>query len=54
MKISVVMATYNGAEFIYDQLESLRNQNRGADEVIIVDDASTDGTVRIIEDNGQA
>ena len=50
MKISVVMATYNGAEFIFDQLESLRNQKRGPDEVIIVDDASTDGTIRIMEE----
>lgn len=50
MKISVVMATYNGAEFIFDQLESLRNQKRSPDEVIIVDDASTDGTIRIMEE----
>lgn len=35
MKISVVVATCNGEEFVYDKLESLRNQNRSADDVII-------------------
>ena len=42
--ISIVMATYNGKNFIEEQLESLRNQTLVADEVIIADDRSTDGT----------
>ncbi len=42
--VSVVLATYNGEEFLESQLESIRLQSRPADEVIICDDASTDGT----------
>lgn len=48
MKISVVISTYNGQEFIEEQLESLRRQDRQADEVLIFDDGSTDDTVKII------
>lgn len=49
MKLSIVLSTYNGEKYIADQLESLKNQERKADEVIIRDDCSTDGTVSIIE-----
>lgn len=49
MKISIILSTYNGAEYIVEQLESLRKQTRLADEILIRDDASTDDTVRIIE-----
>ena len=48
--ISIVMATYNGKNFIEEQLESLRNQTLIADEVIIADDRSTDGTYEFILD----
>lgn len=50
MKISIAMATYNGEKYIYNQLESLKNQVRKSDEVIICDDCSTDKTVDIIKD----
>lgn len=48
MKISVAMTTYNGEKFLPEQLESLRLQSRPADEVIIVDDRSTDGTLDLL------
>lgn len=48
-KISLVMATYNGEKYIIEQLDSIKNQTRSADEVIIADDCSTDATVEIIE-----
>ncbi|MDO4218920.1 MAG: glycosyltransferase [Synergistaceae bacterium] len=48
-KISLVMATYNGEKYIVEQLDSIKNQTRSADEVIIADDCSTDATVEIIE-----
>ena len=38
MKTSIVMATYNGAEYLYEQLDSIRDQSLKADEVIIFDD----------------
>lgn len=50
MKISVVVSTYNGQEFILEQLESLKHQKRKANEVLIFDDGSTDDTVKIITD----
>lgn len=49
MKISVLMAAYNGERYIYKQLESLFNQTRMPDEVIICDDRSTDDTVTEIQ-----
>ena len=50
MKISVVISTYNGEEYIEEQLLSLLHQQRPADEVLIFDDCSTDGTCQVIED----
>lgn len=46
--ISVAMATYNGAKFIEKQLDSIFNQTLLIDELVIVDDCSTDQTVEII------
>ena len=43
-KISVVMAVYNGEKYIAEQLQSIYDQTRKPDEVIIRDDCSTDGT----------
>lgn len=50
MKTSVVMATYNGAEYLYEQLDSLRDQTMPIDEVIICDDRSKDETVKMLQD----
>ena len=47
--ISVAMATFNGEPYIQEQLDSIYNQTRKVDEIIIVDDCSTDSTVRVIE-----
>ena len=49
MKISIAMCTYNGAEFLPAQLESILTQSRPPDEIIICDDRSADET-RIILD----
>lgn len=50
MKISVVMATYNGEKYIIEQLNSLKRQSIKIDEVIISDDCSEDNTVIIIKE----
>lgn len=42
------MATYNGAQYIKEQIDSLLHQTRMPDEIVIVDDCSTDDTVKII------
>ncbi len=47
-KVSCVVATYNGEKFLLNQLNSLLTQSRPADEVIICDDASVDGTEKIV------
>ena len=49
MKISVVMATYNGEKYITEQFDTIRNQTRKIDELIICDDRSKDNTVSIVE-----
>jgi len=49
-KISIAIATYNGARFLREQLDSLYTQTLLPDEVVVCDDASTDGTVDILEE----
>lgn len=46
-RISVAMTTYNGARFLLVQLQSLLDQIRQPDEVVICDDHSGDATVEI-------
>lgn len=46
--ISCALTTYNSNEFLEKQLDSLKNQQLPFDEVIIVDDASTNDTVERI------
>lgn len=50
MKISVVLACYNGEKVIEEQLESLLNQTREIDEVIIRDDCSADRTAAVVRE----
>lgn len=47
--ISVVMPTYNSASYITRTLETIFSQSKLPDEVLIVDDGSTDGTVEMVE-----
>ncbi len=47
-RVSVCMATYNGAQFIREQIESILPQLTANDELIISDDTSTDNTLCII------
>ena len=48
--ISVVLPTYNGEEYIRTSIDSIIKQNIRELELIIVDDASTDGTANIIQE----
>ncbi len=47
-RISVCIATYNGAAFIQEQLVSIIKQLDENDEIIISDDGSTDNTLTLI------
>ncbi|WP_297095229.1 glycosyltransferase [uncultured Draconibacterium sp.] len=49
MSISVCIPTYNGEQFIREQLDSILNQTQVVDEIIISDDSSSDRTVEVIQ-----
>ena len=49
MQISVVVLTYNSARTIDRCLDSLAAQRTAPAEILIVDDASTDGTLAAVE-----
>ena len=48
MRLSVAMATYNGADFVIEQLDSIMKQTMPVNEVIIRDDKTKDDTVERI------
>lgn len=48
-RISVVMSVYNGQAYLMEAIESILNQKFGDFEFLIVDDASTDDTPKILQ-----
>ena len=53
MKISIITVAYNAAHTIVDTLESVVAQTHPDVEHIVVDGASTDGTLEIVKSHGQ-
>jgi len=49
-RILIIIATFNGAGFLREQLESLVAQSESQWDLLIRDDGSTDDTLQIIED----
>lgn len=49
-EVSVITPTFNSKEFILDTVISVKNQTYKNWELILVDDASTDSTAKIIKD----
>ena len=47
---SVALCTYNGEKYLRQQLESLVCQTKLPNELVVCDDGSTDGTVKILEE----
>ncbi|MCE6989179.1 glycosyltransferase family 2 protein [Dyadobacter sp. CY323] len=47
--VSVAMCTYNGAEFLSEQLKSIADQTVEVDELIVCDDRSKDNTIEILK-----
>lgn len=47
--LSVVMPNYNHARYLADAIPAIANQLRAGDEFLILDDASTDDSLRVIE-----
>jgi glycosyltransferase involved in cell wall biosynthesis len=50
MKISVIIPSFNHGKYIVKALESVIQQSHPVDEILVVDDASTDDTCQIIKD----
>jgi glycosyltransferase involved in cell wall biosynthesis len=46
--VSVAMCTYNGAQYVQEQLDSIAAQTRLPDELVVCDDKSSDRTIEII------
>jgi glycosyltransferase involved in cell wall biosynthesis len=50
MKVSVALIVYNGANYMQTQLNSILDQTHKVDEIIVVEDASTDSTKEILSE----
>ncbi|MEN8098609.1 MAG: glycosyltransferase family 2 protein, partial [Chloroflexota bacterium] len=48
--VSVIIPNWNGYEHLPDCLDSLQNQTYSNTEVVVVDNASTDGSIQLIAD----
>ncbi len=51
-KVCAVVVTYNRKELLIECLESLKEQSRTLDAILIIDNASTDGTPELLLKNG--
>ena len=49
-KVSIYIPAYNAEKTIKDCIESVVNQTKKFDEIIVIDDKSTDNTLKILEE----
>jgi glycosyltransferase involved in cell wall biosynthesis len=54
VEIAVLLCSYNGEPFIWQQLESIGTQNSVSCKIYVSDDNSTDGTLALIQDWGES
>lgn len=48
-RVSVVIPSYNYASYVESAIESVLNQSRKPDEIIVINDGSTDNTAEVLE-----
>lgn len=48
-RIAIIIPVYNREQYVLEALESLTTQKRLPDEIIVVDDGSTDGSVDVVK-----
>jgi Glycosyltransferases involved in cell wall biogenesis len=51
-RVSVVIPTYNHAQYLRFALDSVINQSYANTEILVIDDGSTDGTAQLIKSYG--
>lgn len=49
VRVSVCMASFNGSQFLGEQLDSIASQLEVDDELVLVDDCSSDGSIEVAE-----
>lgn len=49
MKILVILASYNGAKYIEEQMDSILNQDSVSIHIMVFDDCSTDNTIEVLD-----
>jgi glycosyltransferase involved in cell wall biosynthesis len=49
VRVSVCLAAHDGAEYVGEQVRSILDQLGPTDELVVVDDASADATVAVVE-----
>ena len=54
MKLSVIVPAYNAEKTIRQSLDSILGQTRPVDELIVINDGSTDGTEKILQEYREA
>lgn len=52
LRTTVIIPTYNRAHLLKESLDSILNQTRQPDEIIVVNDGSTDGTADLLSSYG--
>lgn len=50
MKVNILLSTYNGEQYLKEQVKSIQDQTYRDWQLLIRDDGSTDGTVEIIQE----
>ena len=49
MKVNILLSTYNGEQYLKEQVKSIQDQTYQDWQLLIRDDGSTDGTVEIFD-----